>query len=241
MNSPWLFVHAHPDDEVLATGAILLALRRAGTECRVLTCSRGEQGEAIPGSLPPGVKLAEVRERELACSLATLGVAGPGLFLGAAPARAEDLAPRRYTDSGMRWVTPTVAGPGESAGPDSLTAAPLAEVVGDIVAGARANPPGALVSYDDDGGYGHPDHIRAHAATLAAARILGLPYLAITTRRDLADHWYEAGPDLDQLVAAHGCYPTQFRVEQRPDGPGIVHVGGQHQDLVSAGGLRRVV
>jgi len=82
-------------------------------------------------------ELAAIREHELATAIAALGVAGHA-YLGAPPARALGLPPRRYTDSGMRWVTPTLAGPGDDAGPDSLTAADAGEVAGDIAAFALA-------------------------------------------------------------------------------------------------------
>lgn len=233
----YLFVHAHPDDETLATGALLIALSRAGHECAVLTATRGEKGEVVPGTydgLEGTPELTRVREAELATAVAVLGVTQHAM-LGAPPARTTGLAPRTYTDSGMRWVTPTLAGPGDDAGPDSLTSADIAEVVADIVACAEALTSEVLVSYGDDGGYGHPDHIRCHEATRLAAAELGLPFQVIVTHRDLPyETWYSLDAyGLESLHEAHRAYTTQFTV----DGHDVTHVGGQRQRMVTSAGL----
>jgi LmbE family N-acetylglucosaminyl deacetylase len=233
----YLLCHAHPDDETLATGAIALVLRARGDAVVVLTASRGELGDVRPGpfALLVGTpELAAIRERELVTAVAVLGVVG-NAYLGTPPARAEGLPPRRYTDSGMRWVTPTVAGPGGLAGPESLTAADLDEVTADIAAFARATHATDLVSYDDDGGYGHPDHVRMHHATRAAATLLGLPFHAIVT--DPAgpyDEWLDATSEAEALNSAYDAYQTQFV----RDGDEVTHVGGQDDRVVRAAGLR---
>lgn len=236
----YLFVHAHPDDETLASGALLVALGSAGHECFVVTATRGERGEVVPGPFSqlagtPG--LTTIREGELAAAVAALGVAGHAM-LGDGAARAPGLPSRRYTDSGMRWVTPTLAGPGDDAGPDALTAAAPDEVSGDIVALARHLGAQVLVSYADDGGYGHPDHVRCHDATRAAAGVMGRPFEVIVTDPDRPhDSWYVPdAQDLDRVVRAHHAYGTQFTVT----GLDITHVGGQRQSMVLAAGLRRL-
>ena len=84
-----LFVHAHPDDETLQTGALLARLASRGVETIVVTCTRGEQGEIVPGTAPADLDpagLVKVRERELAAAVETLGVA-QHMFLGAPVAR----------------------------------------------------------------------------------------------------------------------------------------------------------
>ncbi len=232
----YVLAHAHPDDETLATGAVLLGLRGRGDETYVLTATRGEKGEVVPGALDryaAGTPLVEVREAELGSAVAVLGVHGHA-YLGRPPARAEGLAPRRYEDSGMRWVTPTVAGPGEDAGPESLTSADVAEVAGDIAAYAAAVGATDLVSYADDGGYGHPDHVRMHEATRAAAVQLGLPFWIIVSEQAEGDDWFDAA-DRQALDAAHHAYATQFTLE----GDTVTHVGGQSTPIVLAAGLRR--
>jgi len=233
----YLLCHAHPDDETLATGAIALGLRARGDAVVVLTASRGERGEVRPGpfALLAGTpQLAAIRDKELATAVAALGIEHHS-YLGTPPARAEGLPPRRYTDSGMRWVTPTLAGPGEDAGPESLTAAGLDEVTADIAAFARGTEATDLVSYDDDGGYGHPDHIRMHDATRAAARLLGLPFhVIVTDPTGLYDEWLDATSGAEALNSAYDAYETQFV----RTGDEVVHVGGQDDRVVRAAGLR---
>ncbi len=233
----YLLCHAHPDDETLATGAISLALKARGDRVVVLTATRGEKGEVMPGpyeALEGTPELAAIREAELATAVAALGA--DHAYLGSGTARAGGLISRRYTDSGMRWVTPTLAGPGEDHGPDSLTAAAESEVVADIEACARAVKATDLVSYTDDGGYGHPDHVRLHDATRAAASTLGLPFWVIVTDKDGSyDVWLDAHDQSDALNAAHDAYATQFH----RDGDLITHVGGQPDTVVRAAGLLR--
>jgi N-acetyl-1-D-myo-inositol-2-amino-2-deoxy-alpha-D-glucopyranoside deacetylase len=230
--------HAHPDDETLATGALALALRARGDAVVVLTATRGEQGEVRPGpyaALEGTSELAAIREQELAAALTALGVARHA-YLGTPPARAAGLPTRRYTDSGMRWLTPTLAGPGDHAGLDSLTAADVDDVAEDLAALAVAVEATDLVSYDDDGGYGHPDHIRMHHATRAAAKALALPFHVIVTDPDVPfDEWLDATSESAALERAYDAYDTQFsRV-----GDDVTHVGGQADRVVRAAGLRR--
>jgi N-acetyl-1-D-myo-inositol-2-amino-2-deoxy-alpha-D-glucopyranoside deacetylase len=231
--------HAHPDDETLATGALALGLQARGDAVIVLTATRGERGEVRPGpyaGLEGTTELAAIRETELATALAALKVAGHA-YLGTPPARAAGLSPRHYTDSGMRWVTPTLAGPGDDAGPDSLTSAAEDEVAADIAALALAVRATDLVSYDDDGGYGHPDHIRMHRATRAAAEMLGLPFHVIVTEPDGAyDQWLDATSESEALERAYDAYDTQFS----RTGEDITHVGGQADRVLRGTGLRRV-
>ncbi len=233
----YVLCHAHPDDETLATGALALALRARGDAVVVLTATRGELGEVRPGpyaGLEGTPELAAIREREMETALAALGVSGHA-YLGEPLARADGLPPRRYTDSGMRWVTPTLAGPGGDAGPDSLTAVDAAEVAADIAAFVLAAEATDLISYDDDGGYGHPDHVRMHQATRAAAKELGLPFHVIVTDPDEPyDEWLDATNQSAALERAYDAYETQFsRV-----GEDVTHVGGQADRVVRAAGLR---
>ncbi len=168
-----LFVHAHPDDETLASGGTIATLLELGAEVTVLTATRGEQGEVLvpelAGIAGDGPRVAEHRETEIAAALAALG--GPAhLWLGGPGARPTDLAPRRYTDSGMQWGPDGRAIAADDAPADSLTAADLGEVVDDVRAAIRSTGADAVVSYADDGGYGHPDHVRVHHAARYAAR-----------------------------------------------------------------------
>ena len=159
-----LFLHAHPDDETLATGVLIAWLVDAGVDVAVVTATRGERGDVVDGPLRvlAGTDaLVPLRERELDGALTALGVRTHA-FLGTPPARAAGLPPRRYLDSGMRWVTPTLAGPAESAGPDALTSADVTEAAADLAAFVDSYAPDLLVTYDLAGGYGHPDHVACH-------------------------------------------------------------------------------
>ncbi|HEU4807029.1 MAG TPA: PIG-L family deacetylase, partial [Homoserinimonas sp.] len=173
-----LFVHAHPDDETIATGGTIATLIDAGVGVSVLTCTRGELGEVIPPELAhlegDGPRLAEHRVGELAEAMRILGV-DDHRYLGEADARLGDLPPRRYLDSGMVWGE---AGPEPVADPDdeALCSAPLDEVVADIASVIADIQPSAVVSYDANGGYGHPDHIRTHQAAREAAGVMAVPF-----------------------------------------------------------------
>ncbi|MHA6693049.1 PIG-L family deacetylase [Homoserinimonas sp. A520] len=176
-----LFVHAHPDDETIATGGTIATLVDAGIGVTVLTCTRGERGEVIPPHLAhlegDGPSLAEHRVGELADAMRVLGVTDQR-YLGEPDARLLELEPRRYLDSGMVWGE---AGPEPVTDPDeeSLCAAPLDEVVGDIASVIADVQPSAVVSYDANGGYGHPDHVRAHDAAREAAAAMAVPFFQI--------------------------------------------------------------
>jgi N-acetyl-1-D-myo-inositol-2-amino-2-deoxy-alpha-D-glucopyranoside deacetylase len=174
-----LFVHAHPDDETLATGATIATLVDSGAHVTVLTCTRGELGEVIPPELQHlrGAALGEHRLGELDAALRILGV-DDHRMLGAADARWEGREPRQYADSGMRWGAHG-AEPLDSADPRSLSAAENGEVAADIAAVIVAVEPDVVVSYAADGGYGHPDHVRAHEAARTAAEVLGVPFYAV--------------------------------------------------------------
>ena len=237
-----VFLHAHPDDETLATGALLAWLVDRGDHVAVVTATRGERGEVVPGplsALAGTPALVAHREGELAEALRVLGVAEHA-FLGTPPARAAGSAPRRYTDSGMRWLdsAETLAGPGEAAGPDSLTAAPLDEAAADLAAYLTSFGADALVSYDVHGGYGHPDHVASHHIAVAAARlarvplfeVVSEPLLPATRAREYALPQY-----LDRVREALGHHASQLTV----DGEEIVYVGGQRQPILTTFWLRR--
>jgi N-acetyl-1-D-myo-inositol-2-amino-2-deoxy-alpha-D-glucopyranoside deacetylase len=174
-----LFVHAHPDDETLSTGATIATLVDAGAEVTVLTCTRGELGEVIPDALKhlSGEALGRHRVGELNAALAALGVADHRL-LGEAGARWQGGAPRQYLDSGMRWGA-RGAEPLDSTDGRALSAAEAGEVAADIAAVIVDVQPDVVVSYAADGGYGHPDHVRAHEAARTAAEVLGVAFYTV--------------------------------------------------------------
>jgi N-acetyl-1-D-myo-inositol-2-amino-2-deoxy-alpha-D-glucopyranoside deacetylase len=152
-----MFVHAHPDDEVISTGVAIASYAAApDTSVTLITCTLGEEGEVLVPELANlradlGDQLGGYRIGELAGSCAALGVADQR-FLG---------GPGRFRDSGMMG-TPA------NDHPRCLWRADLDEATAELVRIVRDVRPHVLVSYDAHGGYGHPDHIRAHQLTARA-------------------------------------------------------------------------
>ena len=240
------FLHAHPDDETLATGVLVAGLIASGHPVAVVTATRGERGEIRPG-VDVGADIVAHRERELTAALAALGVT-EHCFLGTPPALADGTVRTsstarpgtdavRYTDSGMRWVTPELAGPAVDAGPDSLTAAGIDGPAADLVAFLQDFGADALVSYDVLGGYGHPDHVACHHIAAAAAAASGVPLVDVVSDpllpADDAVAWRAPG-QLPAVRRALGCYASQLQV----DGEEVVHVGGQRQPIAEVVWLR---
>ncbi|AVZ39739.1 MULTISPECIES: N-acetyl-1-D-myo-inositol-2-amino-2-deoxy-alpha-D-glucopyranoside deacetylase [unclassified Dietzia] len=150
-----LFVHAHPDDEAITTGGSIAALVAAGVEVRVVTCTLGEEGEVLGEDLSGLLadradQLGGFRIGELGVSLRALGVDRPR-FLGGAG---------RWRDSGMAG-TPSARHPRAFVGSGR-------EAVDEMVALVDDWRPDLVVTYDPRGGYGHPDHIRAHEVVHSA-------------------------------------------------------------------------
>lgn len=254
-----LFVHAHPDDETISTGGTLAGLASAGRDPLLVTLTRGERGEVTTGPFEglAGDSLAAHRETELAAALAMLGVEHHA-YLGAPPARAPGLVRRRYEDSGMRWQERPGAEPvavaAEDVGAAALTRANAVDPLTDLLALADEWGARAIVSYDEFGGYGHPDHVFAHRAARAVAAGLDLPFWEIVTSPhpgpghghspevdDSGDELeaHDISPWFDRKVAALRSHGTQLAV----DADEIVHVGGQRQaiDRVERFRLRKIL
>jgi N-acetyl-1-D-myo-inositol-2-amino-2-deoxy-alpha-D-glucopyranoside deacetylase len=163
MSQRLLFVHAHPDDETLTCGITMAHHVARGDEVHVLTCTLGEEGEVIPPELAhleghPEDPLGPHRHAELTEALARIGARLH--VLGAGP-----VALSRYRDSGM-------AGSPAAARPDAFVRADLPEAAGLVAAVIRRVRPDVVVTYDPQGGYGHPDHIQTHRVTRAALDLL---------------------------------------------------------------------
>jgi N-acetyl-1-D-myo-inositol-2-amino-2-deoxy-alpha-D-glucopyranoside deacetylase len=150
-----LFVHAHPDDETLTTGATIAHYVASGAQVQVVTCTLGEEGEVIGDrwahlAVDEADQLGGYRIGELTSALNALGIAEP-VYLGGAG---------RWRDSGMDGTPPRHR--------QRFIDADEAEAVGALVAIIRELRPHVVVTYDPDGGYGHPDHIHTHEVTMAA-------------------------------------------------------------------------
>ena len=158
-----LFVHAHPDDEVISTGATMAKYAAEGAHVTLVTCTLGEEGEVLVPELEhlaaqKADRLGEHRINELAAAMKALGV-DDHRFLGGAG---------RWRDSGMMGL-PT------NDRPDCFWQADLEQAVGELVAVMREVRPQAVVTYNEFGGYGHPDHIQAHRVSVAAFDAAGEP------------------------------------------------------------------
>jgi len=173
-----LFVHAHPDDESMGTGGTIARLVAEGVRVDLVTCTDGAEGEIHDPTLDPEEarpRLAEIRAAELACSVSALG--GDAIHhhqLG-------------YRDSGM-------IGTDANGHPDSFWKADLEEATRRLVEIVRVARPRAIVSYDENGNYGHPDHINAaRIAREAYAASTGQPW-AVSRFYEIAfvrERWFE--------------------------------------------------
>ncbi|MDD1384275.1 PIG-L family deacetylase [Curtobacterium poinsettiae] len=212
-----LIVHAHPDDETLSSGGTIATLLERGAEVTVLTATRGERGEMLTEQLAPlagdPARVARHRETEIAAALAALG--GPQhLWLGGRGARPTDLPERRYVDSGMQWGPDGRATAAADAPADSLTEADLGEVVDDVRAAIRSTGADAVISYADDGGYGHPDHVRMHHAAQYAARAEEVPFsMIVDPDSGQADVTVDVLPVRAKVRAAVEQYRSQVAVD----------------------------
>lgn len=177
MEATVLFVHAHPDDESIATGGTLAHLVRAGARVVVLTATRGEGGEVIGEQLAhlAGDRqgLAAHREGELAAAMRAVGVTDHR-FLGSTDPEARAGFPaRRFEDSGMVWGEDGHAHAPATMPDAALCAADPDDVARRIAAVVAELDPHLVITYGADGGYGHPDHRRCHDASVKALRLGG--------------------------------------------------------------------
>jgi N-acetyl-1-D-myo-inositol-2-amino-2-deoxy-alpha-D-glucopyranoside deacetylase len=166
-------VHAHPDDEVINTGATMAMYAARGVGVTLVTCTLGEEGEILVPELAhlaadQDDRLGQYRVGELAAAMQALGVSDHR-FLG---------GPGRYRDSGM-MDSPA------NARPECFWRADVDTAAADLVAVLREVRPQVLISYNENGGYGHPDHIQAHRVTMRAAELSADPAF----RPDLGEPW----------------------------------------------------
>jgi LmbE family N-acetylglucosaminyl deacetylase len=152
-------VHAHPDDEATSTGGVLARYAAEGFQTVLVTCTDGGCGDG-PGGVKPGEPghdpkaVVEMRRGELEASCEVLQVS--------------HLEMLGYADSGMMgWST--------NDAPGSFWTTPVAEAAERLAELMRQYQPDVVVTYDENGFYGHPDHIQAHRITMAAVALTGIP------------------------------------------------------------------
>jgi LmbE family N-acetylglucosaminyl deacetylase len=157
--------HAHPDDESIATAGTLARAADAGHRVVLVFATRGELGEPVPGVLGEGEQLTLRRTAEVYASAEVLGAARVE-FLG-------------YTDSGM-------IGEPTNDVPWCFWQADVEQAARRLAAILEEERPDVLTTYDDNGGYGHPDHIQVHRVGQRAAELAGVAVVAQgTINRDL--------------------------------------------------------
>jgi N-acetyl-1-D-myo-inositol-2-amino-2-deoxy-alpha-D-glucopyranoside deacetylase len=168
-----LLVHAHPDDETINNGATMARYVAEGVDVTLVTCTLGEEGEVLVPELAQlaadqADQLGGYRIAELQAAMDALGVTD-FRFLG---------GPGRFRDSGMMG-TPA------NEHPRAFWNADMDEAVAHAVAVVREVRPQVLVTYDENGGYGHPDHIQAHRVAMGAVEAAVDP----AYRPDLGEPW----------------------------------------------------
>ena len=153
-----LLVHAHPDDETINNGATMALYAALGAQVTLITCTRGEEGEVLTPELTHLASsetdsLGEHREIELTNAMKALGVTD-FRFLAEGEGK--------YRDSGMMGTEPNNR-------PDVFWQADLEEASDYLVKVIEEVKPHVLITYDEIGGYGHPDHIQAHRVAMRAS------------------------------------------------------------------------
>ncbi len=172
--------HAHPDDEAIATGGTMVRAKQQGHRVVLVVATRGEVGEVPDGFLAPEEALGDRRVVETRAAAEVLGVDRVE-FLG-------------YRDSGMVG-TPTVEEPG------TFWTADLEEAAQRLAAILRDERADVLTVYDDNGAYGHPDHIQVHRVGVRAAALAGTPEI------------YESTINRDHLIRVMRAAPAEVRVD----------------------------
>lgn len=167
-------VHAHPDDECIGTGGVLARYSAEGIRTVLVTCTDGGCGDG-PGGAKPGepghdrAAVVEARRGELERSRRVLGI--------------DHLERLDYRDSGMMgWP--------QNDEPGSFWTTPVADAAERLAELFRRYEPQVVITYNENGMYGHPDHIQAHRITVAADRLTAIPaklYYAVVPRSAMVE------------------------------------------------------
>src|SRR3954451_15343904 len=175
-----VFFHAHPDDESIATGGTMAKAAAAGHRVVLVTATRGELGEPVPGVLADGGELWTRRVTETRRSAKILGAD-----------RVESLG---YVDSGMM-------GEPTNDDPACFWQADVEKAAEQLAAILREESADVLTVYDDNGDYGHPDHIQVHRVGVRAAELAGTPavFEATMNRDEIKRQLKQAAADGAEL------------------------------------------
>jgi N-acetyl-1-D-myo-inositol-2-amino-2-deoxy-alpha-D-glucopyranoside deacetylase len=179
MDKRILLVHAHPDDESIGQGATMAKYVAEGIGVTLVTCTGGEMGEILVPEMEHMAAdkddtLADQRRTELDHAMKELGVTDYR-YLGGF---------KTYRDSGMQWHEDGHAVPADDVHENAFWNADLTEAAAHLVAVIREVRPQVMVTYDEFGGYGHPDHIQAHRVATYGASLAAVP----SYRPDLGAH-----------------------------------------------------
>jgi N-acetyl-1-D-myo-inositol-2-amino-2-deoxy-alpha-D-glucopyranoside deacetylase len=201
-----LLVHAHPDDETIGSGATMAKYVAQGASVTLVTCTLGEEGEIL---LPELAHLAASqsdglgahRITELSNAMSALGVTDWRLLGG----------PGAYRDSGMVGTAPNDR-------PDCFWRSDLLDAAKHLVKVIREVRPQVLVTYDDFGGYGHPDHIQAHRVATYAKDLAAAPSFA---------------PELGQAWSINKVYWTAFPISVMRAGIEMLKASGDQTEFAT--------
>jgi LmbE family N-acetylglucosaminyl deacetylase len=200
--------HAHPDDESILTAGTMARAAAEGHRVVLVVATRGDHGEVAEGVLGPGESLAERRVEETRAAADALGVARVE-FLG-------------YVDSGMM-------GEPENDAPGSFWSADVEEAARHLAAILEDEGAEVLTTYDERGGYDHPDHVQVHRVGVRAAALAGTPrvYEATIDREHVREMIRETRAELDPAT----------EVEEMPD-PDTFDVGVDSEHITTTVDVR---
>jgi N-acetyl-1-D-myo-inositol-2-amino-2-deoxy-alpha-D-glucopyranoside deacetylase len=175
-----MLVHAHPDDESINNGATMARYVDEGAQVTLVTCTLGEEGEVLVPDLhhlaaDHGDALGEHRLGELTEAMACLGVTD-FVRLG---------GDHRFRDSGMAWAEDGTATARDSLREGIFWTTDLLVAANELVSLIRDRRPQVLITYNEIGGYGHPDHVQAHRVAMYGYLLAAMPHY----RPDLGDAW----------------------------------------------------
>ena len=214
-----MLVHAHPDDETIVDGATMAKYVAEGAAVCLVTCTLGEEGEVLVEDLahlaPDQTDdLGAHRLGELKLAMEILGVTD-FIRLG---------GDGRYRDSGMAYDDEGRAIPRDVLREGIFWTADLLEAANELVPVIRDRRPQVLITYNEIGNYGHPDHIQAHRVAMYATQLAGVP----SYRRDLGEPWMVArvywstmskSEIFAGIQALRDAGDTETFKELDPDGP----------------------